>query len=110
MITQSEGSELGSFEGYEQTSINSAEVAPTSASTMVQLATRSCGEALPDGKGSVFSTAALQLDEGFGTRVIGLVHRSALASPHEYTVVVTELPSFVVAQTEKLALPSLSES
>ena len=34
MITQSEGSELGSFEGYEQTSINFAAVAPTSASTM----------------------------------------------------------------------------
>lgn len=81
MMTQSDGSEFGCVEGYEHTSNSTADDAPTSASTMLQDATRSCGKFAPAGNGSVFCVLVVQVDEKDGTDVIGWVQRSFALSP-----------------------------
>lgn len=81
MMTQSDGSELGCVEGYEHTSNSTADDAPTSASTMLQDATRSCGKFAPAGNGSEFCVLVVQVDEKDGTDVIGWVQRSFALSP-----------------------------
>ena len=81
MITQSDGSEFGCWEGYEHTSNSSADDAPTSASTTLQDATRSCGNSSPAGKGSVFCVLVEQVEENVGTDVRGWVQRSFASSP-----------------------------
>ena len=81
MMTQSDGSELGSRDGYEQTSTSSASSAPTSASTTLQDATRSCGKSEPLANGSVFCVLVEQLESNVGTEVTGWVQRSFVSSP-----------------------------
>jgi hypothetical protein len=71
MTTQSDGSELGCVEGYEHTSNSTADDAPTSASTMLHDATRSCGKDAPAGNGSVFCVLVEQVDEIGETSPIG---------------------------------------
>ena len=81
MTTQSEGSELGCCEGYEHTSSNTADEAPTSASATLQDATRSCGKAAPAGNGSVFWVLVEQVEENESTSTAGWVQRSFALSP-----------------------------
>jgi len=81
MITQSDGSELGSCEGYEHTSNSLADDAPTSASTTLHEATRSCGKAAPAENGSVFCVLVEHVDENDGTGARGWVQRSLALSP-----------------------------
>ena len=82
MITQSDGSELGSWEGYEHTSNSLADEAPTSASTTLQDATRSCGKAEPAANGSVGCVLVEQVDVKDCTGARGWVQRSLALSPH----------------------------
>jgi hypothetical protein len=109
-MTQSEGSEFGSRDGYEHTSSSVAEDAPTSASTMLHEASRSFGNSSPVGNGSVGWVLVEQLDEKDGIEVIGLVQRSFLASPQVYKVI--EMGSSVgsVTHNEKFTFPSPSVS
>ena len=81
MITQSDGSELGCCEGYEHTSNSLADNAPTSASTTLHEATRSCGKAAPVENGSVFCVLVEHVDEKDGTGARGWVQRSLALSP-----------------------------
>ena len=109
-MTQSEGSEFGSRDGYEHTSNRVAVDAPTSARTMLQEAWRSLGYAAPAGNGSVGCMLVEQVEEKDVTEVIGLVQRSALASPQVYSV--SEMGASVgsVTHNEKLTFPSPSVS
>ena len=110
MMTQSDGSEFGCVEGYEHTSNSTADDAPTSASTMLQDATRSCGKFAPAGNGSVFCVLVEQVDEKDGTDVIGWVQRSFALSPQVYRFTVMGASVGSVTQSEKFTLPSPSVS
>ena len=109
-MTQSEGSEFGSLDGYEHTSNRVAVDAPTSARTILQEAWRSLGNAAPAGNGSFGCMLVEQVEENDETEVIGLVQRSALASPHVYRVSEMDASVGSVTHNEKLTFPSPSVS
>jgi hypothetical protein len=69
---QSEGPDLSFCVVYEQT-FSSEKLVPTSARTMLRLATLSCGKAAPAGNGSVFWVLVEQVLEKVPTGPIGFV-------------------------------------